>query len=199
MVDRGVKSYFKYLCDLLLSTQLTDRQGTVLPLDEGARRAVEMILSVQSNSGKVMAIGNGGSAAIASHMQNDLCKAVGVRVLDFSQVPLLTALSNDHGYACVYERPVKLWADADDLLVAISSSGKSENIICAVQAAAARGCRIITLSGFSADNPLRRLGDVNFYVASSEYGCVESAHAAITHFVTDRAMMLRSEKKNPRD
>lgn len=198
-MDQGVKSYFKYLYDLLLSTQLTDGQGTVLLLDEGIRRAVEMILSVQSNSGKMMVIGNGGSAAIASHMQNDLCKAVGVRVLDFSQVPLLTALSNDHGYVCVYERPVELWADADDLLVAISSSGKSENIICAVRAATARGCRIITLSGFSADNPLRRLGDVNFYVASSEYGCVESAHSVITHFVIDRAMMLRSEKKNPHD
>jgi len=178
---------------------VTDGKGMVLPLDEGASKAVEMILSVQANSGKVMVIGNGGSAAIASHMQNDLCKAVGMRVLDFSQVPLLTALSNDDGYGCVYERPVELWADAGDLLVAISSSGKSENILRAVQVAAARRCQIITLSGFSTDNPLHRLGDVNFYVSSSEYGYVESAHSVITHFMTDRAMMLQGEKKDSSD
>ena len=194
MADQRLSSYIKCLYDLLLSTQVTDSRGMVLPLGEGTSKVVEMILSAKSTSGKAMVIGNGGSAAIASHLQNDLCKAVGVRVLDFSQVPLLTALSNDEGYGSVYERPVELWADAGDLLVAISSSGRSENIIRAVQAAAARKCRIITLSGFSSDNPLRRLGNLNFYVASSEYGYVESAHTVISHFVIDRAVMSRSEK-----
>ena len=192
MADQKASSYFKHLGDLLLSTQVTDSKGMVIPLDEGASKVVEMILSVKSTSRKAMVIGNGGSAAIASHLQNDLCKAVGMRVLDFSQVPLLTALSNDEGYGCVYERLVELWADAGDLLIAISSSGRSENIIRAVQAAAARKCQIITLSGFSADNPLRRLGNLNFYVASSEYGYVESAHAVISHYVIDRAVMSRS-------
>ena len=114
-----------------------------------------------------------------------------VRALDFSQVSLLTALSNDEGYECVYEYPITLWADAGDLLLAISSSGKSENILRAVKAAAAKKCGIITLSGFGADNPLRRLGDVNFYVSSREYGYVESAHSVIAHLITDRAMARR--------
>ncbi len=198
LINQKATSYFKYLGDLLLSTQVTGGHGTALSLDKGANKAVEMLLSVESNSGKVMVIGNGGSAAIASHMQNDLCQAVGVRAMVFSQVPLLTALANDYGYGCVFEQPVKLWADADDLLVAISSSGQSENILHAVQAAA-RECRIITLSGFSADNPLRRLGNVNFYVSSPEYGYVESAHSVLTHFLTDCAMMLRPKRENSRD
>lgn len=193
-MNQKTASYFKQLYDLLLSVQVTDRQGTELPLDEGTTQAVKMILSVASSSGKVMVIGNGGSAAIASHVQNDLCKSVDVRAVDFSQMPLLTAISNDLGYEHAFERPVELWADAGDLMVAISSSGQSENILRAVQAAAKRGCQIITLSGFRADNPLRRLGEVNFYVPSPDYGYVESAHSVITHFLTDRAMSLRSEK-----
>ena len=146
-----------------------------------------------------MVIGNGGSAAIASHMQIDLCNAVGVRVMDFNHAPLLTALGNDHGYDCVFERPIELWADPDDLLVAISSSGQSDNIIRAVKAAAVRGCQIITLSGFNPENPLRSLGNVNFYTPSSVYGYVESTHSALSHYLTDYAMLLRGEKKNSRD
>ena len=192
-------NYFKHLCDLLQSMQVTDRHGTDLSLNEGVGKAVESILSVGTDPGKVMVIGNGGSAAIASHMQNDLCKAVGLRAMVFSEVPLLTALTNDHGYQCVFERPVELWADAGDLIIAISSSGQSQNILRAVQAATAQGYRVITLSGFSADNPLRCLGDVNFYIPSLDYGYVESAHAALTHFLTDCAAASKSETRNLRD
>src|SRR5262249_15442866 len=155
---------------------VTDRHGVTLSADEGADRALALILSLSTNAGKIMLIGNGGSAAIVSHMQNDLCKAVGVRAMVFNEQPLLTALSNDHGYGCVFERPVELWANADDLLLAISSSGQSENILRAVQVAEARGCRIITFSGFRVDNPLRQMGDVNFYIPSHVYGYVEVAH-----------------------
>ena len=192
-------SYFKQLYDLLLGMQVTDSQGTGLSLDEGASRAVAILLSVASGSGKVMAIGNGGSAAIASHLQNDLCNGAGIRTMDFSQVPLLTALSNDLGYDHVFERPVELWANAGDLMVAISSSGQSENILRAAQAAAKKGCQIITLSGFSTDNPLRRLGEVNFYVPSPAYGLVESAHSTLAHFLTDCAALSQANKRNSSD
>ena len=135
-----------------------------------------------------MLIGNGGSAAIASHMQNDLCKAVGVRAMVFNEPSLLTALSNDHGYGCVFERPTELWADNGDLLLAISSSGQSENILRAVRASVAQGCQVITFSGFGADNPLRRMGHLNFYVPSQVYGYVELVHSTLAHFLTDCAM-----------
>ncbi len=151
-------------------------------------------LAVCEKLGKAMVIGNGGSAAIASHLQNDLCNAVGIRALAFQEPPRLTAISNDRGYGGVFEEPVELWASDGDLLIAISSSGQSANILRAVKAAQARGCHIITLSGFSAHNPLRSLGNVNLYVASQEYGYVEAAHSVLAHFLTDCAMMA-----HPRD
>jgi D-sedoheptulose 7-phosphate isomerase len=198
-MNKKATSYFKHVYDLLLSVQVTDEHGVVLSLDEAASKAVRMILSVESDSGKVMLIGNGGSAAIASHMQCDLCNSVGIRAMVFYETPLLTALSNDHGYGRAFEPPVELWANTGDLLLAISSSGQSENILRAVQAAAKRGCQIITLSGFSDDNPLRRMGLLNFYIASQDYGYVELAHSALTHFLTDCAVMSRSKAGDSRD
>lgn len=195
MVNQSVTGYFQKLSELLLGLQVTSGDGTVLLLDEATDKAVDMILRVKEPSQKVMLIGNGGSAAIASHMQNDLCKAVGVRAIVFNEPSLLTAFSNDYGYECVFEHPVKLWADTSDLLLAISSSGQSKNILRGVRASLVRGCQIITLSGFSADNPLRRMGHLNFYVSSKAYGYVELVHSVLTHFLTDCAMMSQSEKE----
>jgi D-sedoheptulose 7-phosphate isomerase len=135
-----------------------------------------------------MLIGNGGSAAIVSHVQNDLCKQAGIRALVFTEPPLLTALGNDCGYDSVFELPVELWASSGDLLIAVSSSGRSENILRAVHAATLQGCQIVTLSGFQADNPLRCMGDVNFYVPAHTYGFVESAHMALAHCLIDHVV-----------
>ena len=184
-MEADIVSYFERLGKLLMNVQVTGRDNTVLSLDKAAGEAVEMIQSVKSNSHKIMLIGNGGSAAVASHVQNDLCKAGGVRAMVFTEPPLLTALANDNDYTYAFERLVKLWTDAGDLLIAISSSGQSENILRAVKVSGELGCQIITLSGFNADNPLRRMGHLNFYVASEVYGYVESAHSVLGHFLTD--------------
>ena len=182
-------SYFSQISDLLLDTRINDGKGTPLSMDEGAAKVVELVRSIRSASRKVMVIGNGGSAAIASHMHNDLCKAVKVRALTFYETPLLTAYANDHGYESAFEQLVALWADKGDMLIAISSSGKSENILRAVPVSLERECWVVIFSGFQAENPLRQLGHYNFYVPSQEYGYVESAHAILTHFVTDSAIM----------
>lgn len=179
--------YFQELLDLALGTQVTDGKGNAMSLDQGAEAAINMLLDVRKEARKVMLVGNGGSAALVSHMQNDICKAVDTRGLVFTEQPLLMALSNDEGYEVVFERPIRLWAEPGDLLIAVSSSGKSPNILGGAKAAAETGCRIMTLTGFGADNPLRRMGGLNFYVSSDVYGYVETAHAALTHFVTDRA------------
>ena len=190
-------SYLQTLAQLALGTQVTDRSGTSISLDEGAERAVQLLLASGAGSGKVMAIGNGGSAAIASHMQNDICKAVRVRSLVFTEQPLLTALANDDGYKTVFETPVRLWAEPGDVLVAISSSGRSDNILRAVRAASELHCDVVSFSGFDEGNPLRSMGTVNFHVASGAYGLVENAHGAISHFITDRAMQLIQSGKIP--
>jgi D-sedoheptulose 7-phosphate isomerase len=171
----------------MLSIQVTDHDNTVLDLEEGAEKAVQMILDAEASSLKVMITGNGGSATIASHVHADLYKGVGVKSLVFTEQALLTALANDDGYGSVYEGPVRQWSQTGDLLITVSSSGGSENILRAATSARELGCGVITLTGFKPDNPSRKLGDINFYVDSSEYGFVETAHAALTHYLTDQA------------
>ena len=193
----NLTNYLRTLSGLLNEIKITNRQDQLLPADAAANQAVEMILSLAGNSRKAMLIGNGGSATLVSHMQNDLCASAGVRAMVFNEAPLLTALANDFGYPTAFRRLVELWADPADLLIAVSSSGKSDNILQAVQAAVDRGCQVITFSGFQPANPLRSLGDLNFYVSSNSYGFVETAHMSLMHALTDFAMAARyAEKKS---
>jgi len=111
-----------------------------------------------------MFIGNGASAAIGSHQALDYWKNGGMRAVTFNDLALLTAVSNDFSYAEVFEKPIEMFADAGDILLAISSSGRSENILRGADAARKQGCRVITFSGFRPDNPLRSRGELNFYV-----------------------------------
>lgn len=178
-------SYLSELTRLLSAMEISDLAAENLSLDQGGGVALDLIRETKMAKAKAVVVGNGGSAAIASHMQNDLCKAVKMRSIVFTEQSLLTALANDDGYQTAYETLMNLWADAQDLLIAISSSGRSENILRCAGAARKAGCRIITLSGFAPDNPLRSLGDVNFYVRSDSYGHVELAHAALSQFLTD--------------
>ena len=141
-----------------------------------------------------MVVGNGGSAAIASHLQTDLVHSLGIRALVFTEPSTLTAQANDHGYEHAFRNLTRLWADPGDLLVAISSSGRSRNILTACEAARGQGAGLITFSGFGADNPLRTLGDLNFYVASPEYGAVETSHTVLIHHLTDQVLASISQE-----
>lgn len=179
-------AYLSELSRLIGAMEIRDQTGKSFSLDEGGRVALNLISDAKK--GKAVVVGNGGSAAIASHIQNDLCKAVKMRALVFTEQSLLTALANDDGYQTAYETLMKLWTEPNDLLIAISSSGRSENILRAAAAARTAGGRIITMSGFAPDNPLRGLGDINFYVPSHSYGHVEVVHAALGQFLTDALM-----------
>ena len=190
MNQQAATGYLQTLSNCMLTTEVTNGQGSQLALNEGANQAVQMILETRAKSGKIMLAGNGGSSAVVSHVQNDLCKAVGVRALVFTEQPLLTAFANDDGYGSVFEKPIGLWAESGDLVFTVSSSGKSENIVRGIKASRASGCNIITLSGFGPANPSRQSGDLNFYVNSDVYGFVETAHAALLHFMTDQAKAI---------
>ena len=198
MTQHSVMDYLKSLSEAMLTMEVTDRSGSTFSLEDGAEKAIQMVLETRSASGKILLAGNGGSSAIVSHVQNDLCKAVGVRALVFTEQPLLTALANDEGYGSVFERPIELWAEPGDLMLTVSSSGRSENIVRSLKAAAQQDCRIITLSGFQPDNPSRQMGDLNFYVRSDEYGYVEMAHGSLLHFVTDRAKTVKNSDQKTR-
>ena len=134
------------------------------------------IKDTANNSGKIIIIGNGGSASIASHLAVDLTKAANIRAINFNEASLLTCFSNDYGYERWAEKAIEFYADRDDLVILISSSGQSKNIInCAIKAKE-MGLPIITLSGFMKNNPLKKVGNVNLWVDSESYNVVETTH-----------------------
>lgn len=151
-------------------------------------KIIVLLTKCKSCGNKVMWIGNGGSAAIASHGAIDYWRTAEIKSICFNDGALLSCIGNDFGYAAIFEKPLEIFADSGDILVAISSSGQSANIINGVKVAKVKGCAIITLSGFLPGNPLRQLGDYNFYAPSSRYGYVELAHGALCHSFLDLYM-----------
>ena len=129
----------------------------------------------------VYLVGNGASASMASHFAADLAKNARLHAQVFSDLSLITAISNDIGYDQVFAEPLRRRGQAKDMLIAISSSGKSPNILAAAAVARQLRMKIVTLSAFAADNPLRRAGDLNLYVAADNYGAAESVHASALH------------------
>ena len=118
----------------------------------------------------------------------DFCKNGGLRSLAFNDASALTCLGNDLGYHNIFSKQLEFHGRPGDLLVAISSSGQSPNILAAVATARTRQVGVITFSGFEPENALRRAGDLNFYVRSSEYGFVEVAHLSLCHAILDLEM-----------
>ena len=154
-------------------------------------RIVNALMQAYESGRMVYLFGNGGSAAIASHMATDYSKNGEIRSLALNDSSMLTCLSNDLGYDQVFAKQIELHARPGDIVIAISSSGRSANILNAVKAARAARCAVVSLSGFAADNPLRSLGDINFYIASNRYGFVEIGHLTICHAILDFICGLR--------
>ena len=182
-------SYFDKLRNFLSSTIVTLRDGSSIDLQVGLTHFIANAVETHDRQRKIMFIGNGGSAGICSHLAIDFSKNGGLRSLAFNDGAALTCLGNDYGYEHVFEKQIEFHAQPGDLLVAISSSGRSKNILRAVSKAHERECFIVTFSGFGADNPLRTMGDFNFYLPSGEYGFVEVGHLALCHAALD----LRSD------
>ena len=135
-----------------------------------------MVWAAHKAGKKVIVVGNGGSAAMASHVAVDFTKAAGIRAVNFNEADLITCFANDYGYEHWVEKSLEAYADKGDLAILISSSGKSQNILNAAEKANEMGMSVITISGFLTDNPLRKLGDLNLWVDSTEYNIVEMTH-----------------------
>ena len=190
------KSYFEDLISNFHSLEVSNCQGDNFNIYEGIEKVAQTILTQSMNGKKLMFIGNGASAAISSHMATDYWKNGSVRSLAFNDSSLLTCISNDYGYRHVFEKPIEMFADAGDILIAISSSGKSENILRAVEAAISFKCKVVTFSGFKNDNPLRTMGDYNFYVSSPSYGPVEIIHLTLCHCICDAIIQEKAKTPN---
>lgn len=134
---------------------------------------------------RIFFIGNGGSNSICSHMMEDYGKIGRFRTHAFSDAALITCYANDYGYENAMMEWLKLHMDAGDLLVAVSSSGESKNIVNAIRFAKENGGKIITLTGFSEGNTASKMGDVNICLPVKNYGIVECFHQTILHIILD--------------
>lgn len=151
---------------------------------------VEMVKKLQNESGCLYLIGNGASSSMCSHFAADLTKNAHIRTQVFTDAALLTAVGNDISFERIFAESLLRTARAGDLLLTISSSGNSPNIIAGIEAARRLKMIVITLSGMNSSNASRRMGNLNIYVPGETYGIVETAHAAILHYWTD--MLVQS-------
>jgi D-sedoheptulose 7-phosphate isomerase len=180
-----INQYFTTLANHLKSTVVTSATGEAVELDAAINQMMTNAVEAHARGNKLIFVGNGGSASIASHMATDYSKNGGVRSLALNDSSMLTCLGNDLGYEQVFAKQIELHARPQDLVIAISSSGRSANILNAVTAARKAECMVVTFSGFTPNNPLRRLGDINFFLSSDQYGFVEIGHLTLCHLVLD--------------
>lgn len=196
-----IKSYTRRLQEAFQCTIVTKRtiprgaqfKDEQLTIAQGVQALVSLFLAI--GPGRILFVGNGGSAAICSHYAVDYEKNGGLRTMVFTDPARMTCYANDMGYEQAYAEMIKRHARSGDLLIAISSSGRSQNIIHAAQAGRREaGCFVITMSGFLPANPLREYGLLDFYVPSArfayavplqEYGVVETVHSIILHCALD--------------
>ena len=139
-------------------------------------KITKLLEEAKKNKKKVILVGNGGSAAMASHVSVDLTKMCKIRAVNFNEADLLTCFANDYGYENWVKEALFSYADKGDLLICISSSGESRNIINGAKFAKKLGCKVITLTGFSKKNKVRKIGHINLWLESENYNHIEMVH-----------------------
>jgi D-sedoheptulose 7-phosphate isomerase len=139
-------------------------------------RLKDRIAEARNSGHKLMLAGNGASASIASHLATDFSKQGKVRAMAFNDANLITALGNDCGYENWIAKALDFYADKGDVLILISSSGKSPNVVKAAQRGKELGLYVAAFTGFSKDNPLGSIADINLWVDSRAYNIVECTH-----------------------
>jgi D-sedoheptulose 7-phosphate isomerase len=155
-----------------------------------------LALAVRERGGKLIFAGNGASAAIAGHLANDFTKQGGIRSTTFHDPAFLTAFSNDYGFEWWLAKALEFHMDSNDAVILISSSGKSPNILRAAEYAKSQNVPVITFTGFACDNPVKSIGDINFWVDSRAYNHIECVHmiwlTAVVDLIIGKAEYLVS-------
>ena len=167
--NKFIDNYFNDYNKLLLSN-----------FDEVKKKLIlikKNFLQIKKNKKKIIIFGNGGSAAISSHFSVDMTKNANIRCINFNEPDLITCFSNDFGYDNWLSNSIKFYGDKGDILIAISSSGKSKNIINGCTAAKKKKfSKIITLTGHNINNPVMKKGDINLWINSKAYNFIENIH-----------------------
>ncbi len=137
---------------------------------------IKLIQKVKNKNSKIIFVGNGGSAAMAAHVSVDFTKACKIRSVNFNEADLITCYANDYGYENWVKEALKSYALKDDLIVLFSSSGTSKNMINASKYCKQKKLKLVTFTGFNKNNPLRKMGNINFWTNSNKYNFVEMSH-----------------------
>lgn len=183
--------YIKELTEKIEASKIlygNDPQTACSSYDEGIRLLADTFTKYKTSKAQLFFIGNGGSSAIASHMTADFMKNGGMNTYSLYDNAVTTCMGNDYGYEYIFSRPLEFLVRKGDLLVAISSSGNSPNIINAIEVAKEKGAFVITFTGFKPDNRAKQLGDINVYIPCEKYGIVESIHNLILQQAVDMIM-----------
>jgi D-sedoheptulose 7-phosphate isomerase len=180
--------YVGKLEGLLKTLSVKDAKGEELGTEPGMARWADLTVSIRDAGRMVFFVGNGASASMASHASADLAKNARVHTQVFTDLSLITALANDISYEDVYAEPLRHCLRVGDMLVAISSSGNSPNIVKACDVVRQKEGIIVTLSAMRGDNAIRSRGDLNFYVPADTYGLAETTHAAALHYWIDKVV-----------
>ena len=170
---------------ILRASAFKKKGGDPISQSDGINAALALLRDLRESKKSLYIIGNGGSAAVASHIVNDFCNGANLRAISFNEPSLLTCYGNDYGYEHIFSKRIENLAQPGDLLIAVSSSGNSENIIRAVSSMHSKNGNVFTLSGFDKSNSLQTMGDLNCWVDSHSYGHVEIAHLFILHYLAD--------------
>lgn len=178
---------------VISETKCSGVSGDNISIEHATDLAMRWLLHQREYKNSIYIIGNGGSAAVASHAQIDFLNVAKLKAQVLHESSTITCMANDYGYENAFARILETMLSKNDLLIAISSSGQSQNICKAAIQAKKMGSKVITLSGFKSDNPLRQLGDLNYWLNSTDYGFVEMGHQFILHNLSDRFGLLKNK------
>ena len=161
-------------------------RGKAAPAGEALEEIKSLLVEIKKNNKAVYWVGNGGSLGLCSHLSQDVLNKLQMRSYVLSDASLLTCMANDFGYEAVYARPLDVLMHDGDLLIAVSSSGNSQNILNAADVAKKKGARCVALSAFKPTNQLNNIAaDVSIYLPCELYGHAEVGHEAILHSVIE--------------
>jgi len=185
-VEQFSKSYLTYLKEIFDKIKLSE-----------IKSFIEILLDARESGTTIFFIGNGGSAATASHFANDLAFGTNdykkpFKVMSFTDnVAVLTALGNDYGYDDIFVRQLKIHGKKDDVLVGISASGNSQNIINTLEYASTIGIKTVSLTAFDGGK-MREISDHNIHIPTDnkEYGPAEDLHMILDHLISNYLMRL---------
>ena len=185
-IEIFTRSYFDYLKNILDDIDLQE-----------IKKFVQILMDARERGASIFFIGNGGSAATASHFANDI--AFGTREYEqpfrvmslTDNVPVITALGNDNGYAEIFVRQLKVYGKAGDVLVAISASGNSENLIKSLEYCSEANIHSVAITAFDGGK-MKQIADDGVHVKtdSHEYGPAEDAHMILDHLIGSYFMRL---------